>query len=456
MLNCFVETQKNAIPIALVLQAEFSEWLSQQNETTQRWLETTQYRPQNGNFALIPDVSGKLSRIIFCLSDSNNFWSIGSLPFVLPEGVYYLEQELADTDAYAIAWGLGCYQFLRYKSSNKKPSQLILPANANKNYIHNIVESIYLVRDLINTPTDDMGPAQLAAAAEQLANKYQGHFKQIIGNDLLSMNFPAIHLVGRASCEAPRLLDLRWGNAKHPKVTLVGKGVCFDSGGLNIKPSSGLSLMKKDMGGAAHVLGLANMIMQANLPIQLRVLIPAVENAIAGNAYRPGDVVTSRKGISIEIGNTDAEGRVVLADALTEAVSEAPDLVIDIATLTGAARIALGTDLPAMFCNQDELAQLILEHADKQNDPVWRLPLFAMYRDAINSSVADINNNTPDSYAGAITAALFLKEFVPDNIAWLHFDLMAWNIKSRPGRPQGGEAMSLRTLFSYLQARYAS
>jgi leucyl aminopeptidase len=336
------------------------------------------------------------------------------------------------------------------------PAQLVLPKEVDHSPIENIVESIYLVRTLINVPTDDMGPSELAAAAAQLAKKYKAMFKQIIGKELLKNNYASIYTVGRGSDDAPRLLDLRWGNKKHPKVTLVGKGVCFDTGGLDIKPASAMLLMKKDMGGAAHVLGLARMIMEAKLPICLRVLIPAVENAVDGNAYRPGDIITSRKGITIEVGNTDAEGRVVLADALTEAVSEKPDLLIDIATLTGAARVALGTELPAVFSNQDKIVEELTIHAKLVQDPIWRLPLFALYRDSLNSSIADINNNASDSYGGAITAGLFLKEFVPDDISWLHFDLMAWNLKTRAGRPQGGEAMALRALFSYLTERFGS
>ena len=250
------------------------------------------------------------------------------------------------------------------------------------------------------------------------------------------------------------MIDLRWGNKKHPKITLVGKGVCFDTGGLDIKPSSAMLLMKKDMAGGAHALGLARMIMQAKLPVCLRVLVPAVENAISGNAFRPGDVINSRKGLTVEIGNTDAEGRLVLADALTEAVSEKPELIIDLSTLTGAARIAVGTEISALFSNNDDVAHDVIKHATRQNDPIWRLPLFASYRDSLNSSIADINNAGSDSYAGAITAALFLKEFVTDNTPWLHFDMMAWNLKSRAGRPQGGEAMALRALFSYLSERF--
>jgi leucyl aminopeptidase len=270
----------------------------------------------------------------------------------------------------------------------------------------------------------------------------------------LSKNYPAIHAVGRAASHAPRLIDLRWGKKHHPKLTLVGKGVCFDSGGLDLKPASGMRLMKKDMGGAAHAIGLSNMIMRAGLPVRLRMLVPAVENAVAGNAYRPGDVLSSRKGLSIEIDNTDAEGRVVLCDALTEAVSESPDLVIDFATLTGAARVALGTDLPAMFCNHDEVADSIAASARRVLDPVWRLPLHRPYRELIDSQIADILNSG-GPYGGAITAALFLQDFVPDSTPWVHFDLMAWNLRSRAGRPEGGEAMALRALLDYLRNRYA-
>ncbi len=450
MLDCFItKPTENIIPITLILQKDFQEWITKQNAFVKQWLDSTHFRNEPGAIALIPDSSGQLKDVICCINDLKNFWSVGSLPLTLPSGCYRLN---FSDNQFAVSWGLGAYQFTRYKNSSKKPAQLLVEKELD--YITNIVESIYLVRDLVNTPTDDMGPSELAEAALALGKQYNGTVKQIIGKDLLKENYASIYTVGRASDNEPQLLDLRWGDKNDPKVTLVGKGVCFDTGGLNIKFGGGMSLMKKDMGGAAHVLGLARMIMQDQLPIHLRVLIPAVENSISGNAYRPGDVIKSRKGLTIEIGNTDAEGRVVLADALTEASSENPELLIDIATLTGAARVALGTELPAMFTNDEKLAAEITTHADLVMDPVWRLPLFAAYREALNSSIADINNNTADGYAGAITAALFLKEFVSNDVAWVHFDLMAWNIKAKPGRPQGGEAMGLRCLFSYLTARY--
>ncbi len=455
MLNCFVvSAAKNHVPVFIIPQQDFSAWFAKQAHYVKNWLRSNQFRGEAGNISLIPDSTGKLNTVLCCISDIKNFWGVGNLPFSLPEGIYQFELDSKQYPHFAIAWGLGAYQFTRYKNPIRKSAQLVLPKHIDPQYITNIVESIYLVRDLINTPTDDMGPTELAAAAVKLGKEYNAKVKQIIGTDLLKNNFASIYTVGRASDDAPRLIDLRWGNKKHPKVTLVGKGVCFDSGGLDIKPSAAMLLMKKDMAGGAHVLGLARMIMQANLPIQLRVLIPAVENAISGNAYRPGDIIKSRKGITIEIGNTDAEGRVILADALTEAVSENPELLIDITTLTGAARIALGTELPALFSNNNKLADSVIQHSNQALDPVWQLPLFAPYRELLNSPIADINNTSTDSYAGAITAALFLKEFIPDEIPWLHFDLMAWNLKPRAGRPQGGEAMALRALFSYLSEIY--
>lgn len=449
--NCFTAKKTNqTVPIKLITPNEFSHWLAKQTDAVQTWLSSMKFRAEAGNVCLIPATQGDIASVICCVPENKNLWGVGHLPFSLPEGVYQLDVPDSSYSAYAIAWGLGAYQFTRYKKSLRQPAQLYLP-NKLMAHVHSIVESIYFVRDWINTPTDDMGPSEFAAVANQLAKQYQAKCTQIIGPALLKKNYASIYTVGRASDDAPRLVDLRWGNPKHKKVTLVGKGVCFDSGGLDIKPSSYMLLMKKDMAGGAHVLGLARMIMAAKLPICLRVLIPMVENVIAGNAYRPGDVIKSRKGITIEVGNTDAEGRVILADALTEAVSEKPDLLIDITTLTGAARVALGTELPAVFSNNDELVHAVIKHGETNFDPMWRLPLFALYRDYINSQVADINNNSAEPYAGAITAALFLKEFVPDDIPWLHFDMMAWNLRARPGRPQGAEAMTLRALFSYLR-----
>ncbi len=456
MLSCFQKTiSKNAIPIVIIPQMEMKTWQAKQDKYVKNWLQTTQFNAEAGSFSLVPDESGKLIKVLCCVSDINNFWSAGALPFALPEGEYYFELDKEAYESFAMAWGLGAYQFDRYKKPKRKPATCVLIKNIDVSHVENTVAAIYSVRDLINTPTDDMGPSELAEATNILAKRYLAKTKHIVGEKLLKNNYPCIYTVGRASDDAPRLIDMRWGQKKHPLVVLVGKGVCFDTGGLDLKPSSAMLLMKKDMGGAAHVLGLAQMIMRAKLNIQLRVLIPAVENSVSGNAYRPGDIIKSRKGITIEIGNTDAEGRVVLADALTEAVSESPDLLIDIATLTGAARIALGTELPAVFSNNDKICEEVIKHSYQVQDPVWRLPLFNLYRDSLKSSIADINNCGSDSYGGAITAALFLKEFVPDDIPWLHYDLMAWNIKTRPGRPQGGEAMGLRGLCSYLKAKYS-
>lgn len=454
MLNCFItETNSKPVTIHLIPKKEFTQWLAAQTEATKAWLSATQFRPEGNGISLIPDASGKIKTVLCCVQDSKSLWSVGSLPLLLPEGIYQFDEHSAQDLAYAIGWGLGAYQFTRYKKPVRTAAQLLLPPSLALQ-ARTIVESIYDVRDLINTPTDDMGPSELAEVVSKLASEHGANFQQIVGEELLQQNYASIYTVGRASDDAPRLLDLRWGNPAHPKITLVGKGVCFDSGGLDIKPSAYMLLMKKDMGGGAHVLGLARMIMQAKLPLCLRVLIPAVENAIAGNAYRPGDIIKSRKSLTIEVGNTDAEGRVILADALTEAVSENPELLIDISTLTGAARTALGTELPAVFSNNDEVVNSLIKYGEKTNDPMWRLPLFAPYREHLNSQIADINNNSSEPYGGAISAALFLKEFVPDDIPWLHFDLMAWNLRAKPGRPQGGEAAALRAIFNYLCDRY--
>ncbi|SRR5579883_535561 len=453
MLNCFTEDKKNSVPVYIVSQTDFPKWIKKQPKFFQSWLVSNGWRGEPGNVSLVPNEKGELQAVISCVLDEN-FWCTGNLPYLLPEGIYHIENVSHDNmQRMAIAWGLGAYQFTRYKKPLRNPAKLVLTKTLSAEVKH-IVESIYLVRDLINMPTDHLGPSELGNVVTEFSKKNSAKTKQIIGENLLKENFPLIYTVGRASDDAPRLIDLRWGNKKHPRVTLVGKGVCFDTGGLDLKPSSAMLLMKKDMGGAAHVLGLAQMIIAAKLPVQLRVLIPAVENSVSGNAYRPGDIIKSRKGITVEIGNTDAEGRLVLADALSEACSEKPDLLIDIATLTGAARVALGTDLPALFSNQDKLAKEIVQSGTEVMDPVWHLPLFTAYRELLNTPFADINNATADGYAGAITAALFLKEFVPNDVSWVHFDLMAWNLRPRPGRPQGGEAQSLRALFAYLQRKY--
>lgn len=458
MLNCFVvesnsESLNKVIPISVVAVDAYSAWLEKQSDLNKSWLAATHFKAEAGAVRLLPDAQGQIAQVVCCVTDTKNSWNIGSLPMTLPEGVYRFDVAEELLAGYALVWGLGSYQFIRYKKPLREAAKLSLSQNII-DQTENIVEAIYLVRDCINTPTDDMGPSEFANVAETLAKEYGASFKQIIGEDLLRENYPSIYTVGRASDDAPRLVDIRWGNPQHPKITLVGKGVCFDTGGLDIKASSYMLLMKKDMGGAAHVLGLARMIMHAKLPICLRVLIPMVENSINGNAYRPGDVITTRKGLTVEIGNTDAEGRVILADALTEAVSENPELLIDMSTLTGAARVALGPDLPAVFSNEDKVVTDVMHHSNRIYDPVWRMPLFSQYREYLNSTIADLNNCSSEGYGGAITAALYLKEFVPDNIPWLHFDMMAWNLRPKPGKPQGGEAGAIRAVFSYLQNKY--
>lgn len=452
MPNCFVVDAANACPVHVVEAAGYAGWLNEQDEFTRHWLGNTRFVANPGSVSLVPDSNGGLAFVLCCAFLKSDLWSVGALPMMLPDGVY----QFADTEYaldYAIAWGLGAYQYTRYKKPLREASRLSVASDVLP-LAENIVESICLTRDLINTPTENMGPSELAAQAEQLAKQYNADFSQIVGDDLLKHNYPAIHAVGRACDDAPRLLDLRWGKESDPRVTLVGKGVCFDTGGLDLKPASAMQLMKKDMGGSAHVLGLARMIMQANLPIRLRVLIPAVENSVSGNSYRPGDVINSRKGLTIEIGNTDAEGRVVLADALTEACSEKPELLIDMATLTGAARVAVGTGLAAVFSNNDDVVNAVIAEGNRVNDPMWRLPLFAPYRELIDSPIADINNSGTEPYAGAITAGLFLQAFVESDVPWMHFDIMAWNTRPKPGRPVGGEAMALRALFRYLSTTF--
>lgn len=452
MLSCFTsEKNKKTIPITVLAQKDYGHWLKQQGETVKTWLKETQFSTDvaYGDVRIIPNKEGGIAQVICCVANPSDMWSIGNLPLTLPQGVYELENK---NELYPIAWGLAAYQFTRYKKPLRKAACLYLPASFDIAKIENIVSACYFARDLTNTPTDDMGPSELAEAAHALAKQYHARFKQIVGEDLLAQNYASIYTVGRASDDAPRLIDIVWGKADHPRVTLVGKGVCFDSGGLDIKPSAHMLLMKKDMAGAAHVLALAKMIMQAKLPIQLRVLIPSVENVISGNAYRPGDIIKSRKGLTIEIGNTDAEGRVILADALAEATSEKPQLLIDMTTLTGAARIALGTDLPALFSNDNKLVKEVMLAGNKTQDYMWHMPLYQPYREYLASQIADINNNSIEPYGGAITAALFLKEFIPDDIPWLHFDMMAWNIRPRPGRVIGAEALTLRALYAYLQS----
>jgi leucyl aminopeptidase len=426
------------------------------------WLEMSGFTGQPGSYCLIPSSDSELDRVLVGKPKKFDTWTLGRLAHTLPAQKYELADELPPevTTKLALGWVLGQYRFTRYKRNDADAlPELAFPDNVDNQYVTAAAEATYSVRDLINTPALDMGPQQLAEAAQQLAERFGAECSVTVGEDLVTENYPLVYAVGQANglgnSQTPRLIDLRWGDAAAPKVSLVGKGVCFDTGGLDIKPAAGMKLMKKDMGGAAQVLGLAQMIMQMGLPVRLRVLIPAVENSIAGNATRPGDVLISRQGKTIEIGNTDAEGRLVLADALTEASSESPALLIDCATLTGAARIAIGTELAALFCNDHETAQALLQAGSEQDDPLWQLPLHDPYRAMLESKVADLNNISNAPYGGAITAALFLREFIGSQTPWIHIDFMGYNTRSLPGRPEGGEAMGMRSLFALIQARFA-
>jgi leucyl aminopeptidase len=427
------------------------------------WLEMSGFTGKAGTHCLLPSAEGELAGVLVGKPKTFDTWTLGRLAQTLPAQKY----ELADAFAPELAtrlclgWMLGQYRFTRYKRTDADAlPELALPDSVDQRYITAAAEATYLVRDLINTPASDMGPQQLAEAAQKLAEEHDADYRVIVGEALLAANYPMVYAVGQANSpntsQTPRLIDIHWGDEAAPKVTLVGKGVCFDTGGLNMKASAGMKLMKKDMGGAAQVLGLAKMIMQLALPVRLRVLVPAVENSISGNAMRPLDVLTSRQGTTVEIGNTDAEGRLVLADALSDASSESPDLLIDCATLTGAARIAIGSEIAALFCNDDATAQALIQAGLQQNDPLWQLPLHDPYRTMLDSKVADLNNISNTAYGGAITAALFLREFVGSQKPWIHIDFMAYNTRSLPGRPEGGDAMGMRSLFALIKDRFAS
>ncbi|RWP28986.1 leucyl aminopeptidase family protein [Mesorhizobium sp.] len=419
------------------------------------WARANGFSGQAGRTLILPDENGALAGALFGTGDGEGALAIGALARALPAGDWHFASTLAEPEIAAIALALGGYVFTRYGKKPGKTLRFSLPPGAEAAYVRRIAEGVFLTRDLVNTPTSDMGPDELEKAVRTLAGTYDAEVSVIRGDDLLKNNFPMIHAVGRASVGAPRLIDMIWGPENAPKVTLVGKGVCFDTGGLDIKPSSGMLLMKKDMGGAANVLGIASMIMAAGLKVRLRVLIPAVENSIAGNAFRPGDVLVSRKGITVEIGNTDAEGRLVLADALALADDDEPQLLIDMATLTGAARVALGPDLPPFYTGDEALASDLAAASVAVEDPLWRMPLWKPYGAKLSSKIADINNVTSDSFAGSITAALFLKRFVEKTAAWVHFDIFAWNPSDRPYGLAGGEAQGIRALERIISKRYA-
>jgi leucyl aminopeptidase len=444
-----------AIPIWFVTIATYKDVRERLSAAARAFADAAGFEPKPGQYLALPGEGG-LSGILFGLenaSDARDLFLPGRLPQQLPSGVYRFANDPHDARLAALAFALGAYRFTRYHKSEGRKIKLDLPQSLDREDLERVVEAVTLVRDLVNTPANDMGPADLEEAARTLAAKHGAGARATVGDDLLRENFPLIHAVGRAAARQPRLIDLTWGETNHPRVTLVGKGVCFDSGGLDIKPESSMLNMKKDMGGAATALALAHMIMSRKLRLRLRVLIPAVENSISGAAFRPRDIYTSRKGITVEIGNTDAEGRLILADALTLADEDNPELIFDFATLTGAARVALGPDVPPFFTDDDQLADKLMAHAAAENDPLWRLPLWRPYDEMLESKVADINNVGSGGQAGAITAALFMRRFVSAK-SWAHFDVFAWSPRSRPGRPEGGECQAARAIYVLLAARY--
>jgi leucyl aminopeptidase len=448
-----------ATNLTLVRNIELTDWLETLSVETRNWVVLQKFKATPGELLQYPGPTGANIAVLGVPARAAlQVWDLAPAGAKLPAGNYRLAfaGEAADIcDAY-VGWLLAHYEFSRYsKSTQGEPRKLLVRDFSGIADAIAQADAIALVRDLVNTPAADMGPAELAHAARTLADKFDAEFHEIIGDDLIAHNFPAVHAVGRASPRAPRLIDFSWGNPEHPKVSLVGKGVCFDSGGLNIKTGNGMGLMKKDMGGAAHVLGLAQLIMNSGLPVRLRVIIPAVENMIAGNAFAPGDILATRKGISVEVTNTDAEGRLVLADALTLACEDVPDLLIDFATLTGAARVALGWEIPPLFTPDDALAADYKSASENCSDPLWRLPLWSNYNDMLKSPIADLQNSPDSGFAGTITAALFLQKFV-DISAWAHFDVYAWIPSSLPGRPKGGDAMALRASFHMLRKKYDS
>ncbi|WP_336486039.1 leucyl aminopeptidase family protein [Methylobacterium nigriterrae] len=453
----FLPAGTAAVPIRCVGSTDWPEVEASLSGPQAAYARAIDFAPKAGRLALLPGPDGTLACALFGLGDtgaaSYDRLLPGKLPGLLPPGAYRLAGDAVDPAQAALAWLLGSYRFGRYRSASAERPRLVAPDDVDADEIARIAGAVALGRDLVNTPANDLGPAEIEDAARALAARHGAEIA-VIGGEALARDFPLVHAVGAASDRAPRLIDLSWGEADAPAIVLVGKGVAFDTGGLDIKPAAGMLLMKKDMGGAAAALAAADMVMGARLRLRLRVLIPAVENAVSGNAFRPGDVLASRAGLSVEIGNTDAEGRLILADALALADAAAPDLIVDFATLTGAARVALGPDLPAFFTEDEALALEVAAAGDAALDPVWRMPLHAPYASLLDSKVADLNNVSGGPFAGAITAALFLRRFAPETRAHVHFDLYGWNPSTKPGRPEGGEVQTARLVYALLKARY--
>jgi leucyl aminopeptidase len=450
----------DCISIKFIKHDDYESYLASVSSSEKNWLEQSKFKCKLGSFCVVPANDGSISHVVCGRAESQDgFWDLGAIAAKLPVGNYEVDSGILDEEQFylALSWGLSCYKFDDFKKSQKEFPSLKLHSSIDYNSLQYHIDSIYQLRDLINLPANALGPEDLGKVVATVASEFSASFKQTVGEDLIKEGFPAIHTVGRASVREPRLLELSWGDGNPFKLALIGKGVCFDSGGLDIKPAAGMRDMKKDMGGAAHALALARMIMAHNLPIELKLYIPTVDNAISGNAYMPGDILSTRAGITVENDNTDAEGRLILSDAIDLAQDYKPDLMIDFATLTGAARIALGPDLPAMFCNNEDVAHDVLESANSYVDPIWRMPLFSAYNKFIDSKLADVRScGSSGGYGGAITAALFLQKFVHKDQDWIHFDIMAANTRDLPGRPEGGEAMGIRALFNYLKAKVAS
>jgi leucyl aminopeptidase len=449
------ENSGGSIPLIPVRSSDFEAWFETVSQRSKRWIRACGFKAGEGECLALPDAEGNVECYVFGMQEDGWLYQLARIYKKLPNGSFELQSDwtAVQIEQASLGWGLASYRFDRYLKKRKREKLLVLnPESADR--VQSLNSAQALVRDLVNTPTEDLGPTQLADAVLAEADRFNAECRIISGEELLTSNFPAIHAVGRASTRPPRLVELTWGDEEAPLLALVGKGVCFDTGGLDLKSTAGMAAMKKDMGGAAHALALARLVMENNLPVRLMLLIPAVENSVSGNAYRPGDVIATRQGLSVEIGNTDAEGRVVLSDALAYACENKPELVIDFATLTGAARVALGADLPPIFSNDPDVATAIRELGDKCEDPLWVMPLYQPYIEQIKSPIADLNNSGKSSYGGCITAALFLQHFVTEGTPWVHIDTFAWNQSNRIGRPKGGEALGLRAVFSYLESRY--
>lgn len=449
------DADASAVPLYLLRTGEWGAWSERYAETLRRLAAAHDFQAQNGRILLVPATDGSIERVLFGVSDKASAMMIGALAQHLPAGDYkiaFAPREFAPTMS-AIAWGLGAYAFDRYKKRKRPAPRLVLPDGADSAEAQRVVRAAWLARDLVNTPANDMGPEALHAAAEAVANEHSAAFDAIVGEQLLAQNYPLIHAVGRAAHQAPRLLHLSWGDANAPRLSLVGKGVCFDSGGLDIKPAAGMRWMKKDMGGAAHALALAQIVMDAHLPVKLDVFLPVVENAISADAFRPGDVLKSRQGLTVEVDNTDAEGRLILADALSRASEDRPALLFDFATLTGAARTALGPEIPPFYTDDEALAAELAQASAETCDPIWRMPLWDGYEADMDSPFADLKNTGDGAFAGSIYAALFLRRFVSAP-SWAHFDIFAWSPKERPSRPQGADAQALRAAWSVVKWRF--